>query len=70
NEQSHAPESRVGRVLKSSITCRDRGDACRYLKEYLAEEIPFLNRHVAHIDTRKRVVEQMDSLPKGIYRGR
>jgi hypothetical protein len=26
-EQSHAPESRVGRVFKTSVTRRDRGDA-------------------------------------------
>ncbi|MEQ1831313.1 MAG: hypothetical protein ABL921_35530 [Pirellula sp.] len=45
---------------------RPPAEPSRYLKEYLAEEIPFLNRHLAHIDTRKRVVEQMDSLPKGI----
>jgi hypothetical protein len=29
DEPSHAPESRVGRLFKSSITRLDRGDACR-----------------------------------------
>jgi hypothetical protein len=42
------------------------GDAGRYLRESLVEEIPFLNRHLAHLDIRKRAVMQMDDLPKGI----
>jgi primosomal protein N'' len=37
-----------------------------YLRESLVEEIPFLNRHLAHLDIRKRAVMQMDDLPKGI----
>ena len=44
---------------------RDIGDRGRYLRESLVEEIPFLNCHLAHLDTRKRAVEQMDGLPKG-----
>ena len=42
------------------------GECERYLRESLVEEIPFLNRHLAHLDIRKRAVMQMDDLPKGI----
>jgi len=44
-EQSHAPESRIDRFFKSSITCRDRGDAWRSSSRELCNGVPIaMNR--------------------------
>jgi RimJ/RimL family protein N-acetyltransferase len=48
DEQSHAPESRVCRVFKASITCRDRDDAWRYMAKDYA--LIVRNSHPADIE--------------------